>query len=130
MTVRPFGVAVISVGLLGACVPPAPPASTAVVVNSSATVVNGPPSEGMSELPPEAQGMLVTVDKHLPRPTELVGVLDFHSDAQSEDKGFNELRRRALAIGAEAVIGAEFEHGDGGAPSHLSGVAVRFLDHD
>lgn len=74
--------------------------------------------------------MLVTVDKHIPRPTEMVGVLDFHSNAQSEDKGFDELRRHALAIGAEAVIGAEFEHGESGAPSHLSGVAVRFLDHD
>ena len=33
-------------------------------------------------------------------------------------------------VGArDAVIGAEFEHGEGNEPSHLSGMAVRFLDH-
>jgi hypothetical protein len=74
-------------------------------------------------------GVLVLVDKRVDRPTEVVGVLDFHSQATSEDKGFEELRARAAAMGAEAVIGAEFEHGEGNEPSHLSGMAVRFLDH-
>ncbi|HET9992176.1 MAG TPA: hypothetical protein VFQ65_26780, partial [Kofleriaceae bacterium] len=57
----------------------------------------------------------------------VVGVLDFHSAATSEDKGFDELRAHAAAMGADAVIGAEFEHGDGNEPSHLSGMAVRFI---
>ena len=127
MSVRSLGV-VIGVAALGACEPP--PSSPAVFVNSTATVVNGPPSGDAPELPANARGILVTVDKHIPRPTELIGVLDFHSAAQNEDKGFNELRAHAVALGAEAVIGAEFEHGEGGAPSHLSGMAVRFLDHD
>jgi hypothetical protein len=30
-------------------------------------------------------------------------------------------------MGADAVIGAEFEHGEGNEPSHLSGMVVRFL---
>ena len=62
-------------------------------------------------------------------PTELIAVFDLHSRADSEDKGFDELRARAAQIGADAVIGAEFEHGDGDEPSHLSGMAVRFLDN-
>jgi hypothetical protein len=70
--------------------------------------------------------VLVTPDKNLGRPTEVVGVLDFHTRADSEDKGFDQLRAKAASLGADAVIGAEFEHGDNGGPSHLSGLAVRF----
>ncbi len=70
--------------------------------------------------------VLVTADKNLGRPTAIVGVLDFHSRAESEDKGFDELRARAASLGADAVIGAEFEHGEHGEPSHLSGIAVRY----
>lgn len=73
--------------------------------------------------------VLVIADKRIARPTEVVGVLDFHSNADDEEKGFDELRARAADMGAEAVIGAEFEHGEGGRPSHLSGMAVRFVDH-
>ncbi len=70
--------------------------------------------------------ILVTPDKRLDRPTEVVGVLDFHTTATSEDKGFEELRAKAAALGADAVIGAEFDHGEGAEPSHLSGTAVRY----
>lgn len=73
--------------------------------------------------------ILVIANKRTARPTEVVGVLDFHSNADDEEKGFDELRARAAEMGAEAVIGAEFEHGESGQPSHLSGMAVRFLDH-
>jgi hypothetical protein len=86
----------------------------------------GPPPPPMT---PRARVVQVFVDKRIPRPTEVVGVLDFHSAATNEDKGFDELRARAAALGADAVIGAEFEHGEGGEPSHLSGMAVRFLDN-
>jgi hypothetical protein len=58
---------------------------------------------------------------------EVVGVLDFHTQADSQDKGFADLRVHAAAMGADAVIDAEFEHGEGSEPSHLSGVAVRFV---
>lgn len=64
------------------------------------------------------------------RQCEIVAVLDFHSDADSEDKGFEELRARAAEAGADAVIDAEFEHGEGGERSHLSGLAVRFKVRD
>ena len=75
--------------------------------------------------PPPRQ-ILVTIDHDIGRPTEVVGVLDFHSRAEAEDKGFDELRARALLLGADAVIDAEFEHGEPGELSHLSGMAVRF----
>ncbi len=92
-----------------------------------------PPERGMSaavvddiEAVPEAARVLVTADKNIGRPTEVLGVLDFHTRAESEDKGFDQLRARAAAMGADAVIGAEFEHGEGNEPSHLSGMVVRF----
>ena len=56
----------------------------------------------------------------------IIEILDLHTSATSEDKGFEELRARAVSDGADAVIGAEFEHGDDGGPSHLSGVLVRY----
>ncbi len=65
-----------------------------------------------------------------PKPCEVVGVLDFHTDATSEDKGFDELRREAARLGADAVISAEFEHGEEGEKSHLSGVAIRYKSLD
>jgi uncharacterized protein YbjQ (UPF0145 family) len=55
----------------------------------------------------------------------VVEVVDLHTRATSEDKGFDELRARAAAVGADAVMDAEFEHGEGNEPSHLSGTIVR-----
>jgi uncharacterized protein YbjQ (UPF0145 family) len=60
--------------------------------------------------------------------SDVLGVLDFHTRADSQDKGFEELRAHAAALGADAVIDAEFEHGEGAEPSHLSGMAVRFTN--
>lgn len=103
------------------CVPPSagPPviATADVAVYERAT----PPQVAASRPP-----VLVLVDKRVDRPSEVLAILDFHSNAEDEDKGFDELRARAYAIGAEAVLAAEFEHGADGT-SHLSGIAVRFL---
>ncbi|MGZ3417469.1 MAG: hypothetical protein ACXVEE_06355 [Polyangiales bacterium] len=74
-----------------------------------------------------AQNIPVYPSKSLGRPCEIIAIFDFHTDADSEDKGFDLLRERARAIGADAVIGAEFEHGENGGPSHLSGMAVRLI---
>lgn len=82
------------------------------------------PAPTSSPAPTIAQ-ILVTPDRKLEVPTEIVGVLDFHSPADTQDKGFEELRARAASLGADAVIGAEFEHGEDGGLSHLSGMAVR-----
>ena len=80
-------------------------------------------------LPPDVARVQILADKHPKRSAEVLAVFDFHTDADSEDKGFDQLRLAAARVGADAVIGAEFEHGEDGGKSHLSGMAVRFLDH-
>ncbi len=75
---------------------------------------------------PDATKVLVTPQGDLGRKLDVLAVLDFHTRADTEDKGFDELRERAAALGASAVIGAQFEHGEGNEPSHLSGMAVKY----
>jgi hypothetical protein len=126
----------LSLALLPACAeavperPPEPPAAPAIYVIGN-LAQEGPASVAPvsavgDEVGAAASRVLVTPDKHLDRPTEVVGALDFHTAATSEDKGFAELRAKATELGADAVIGAEFEHGEGREPSHLSGLAVRY----
>jgi hypothetical protein len=135
---RSMTVKIALVVALAACVPPATAQPPNVYVSSEAhasidTSDMGPiPCADCAAVPamtPRARSVQVLVDKRIPRPTEVIAVFDFHSRADSEDKGFDELRARAAEIGADAVIGAEFEHGEGEEPSHLSGMAVRFLDY-
>ena len=57
---------------------------------------------------------------------DIVEVVDIHTQAASEDKGFDELRARAASLHGDAVLAAEFEHGEGKEPSHLSGMIVRY----
>jgi uncharacterized protein YbjQ (UPF0145 family) len=73
-------------------------------------------------------GVLVTNQQTCPgdHHCDILEIVDLHTDATSEDKGFDELRTRAAAMGADAVVGAEFEHGEGKEPSHLSGMIVRY----
>lgn len=77
-----------------------------------------------------ARRMLVTPDEGCPaaeaKPCEILEIVDLHTHATSEEKGFDELRARAVAIGGDAIIGAEFEHGEKDEPSHLSGMIVRY----
>ena len=72
--------------------------------------------------------VLVLQSTHLDRPSEVVGVIDAHMPMGSHEEALALLRRRAAAMGADAVVGVEFHHGEGeGQPTHLSGLAVRFL---
>ncbi len=72
--------------------------------------------------------VLVIEGKHLDRPAEVVGVVDAHEEMGHHDAALDEMRRKAAALGADAVVGVEFHHGEGeGEPTHLSGLAVRFL---
>ncbi len=77
-------------------------------------------------LSPAASRVMVTPQDNLGRKLDVLAVLDFHTRADSEDKGFDELREKAAALGADAVVGAQFEHGEGSEPSHLSGMAVKY----
>lgn len=61
--------------------------------------------------------------------TEVLGPVDVHKKMQNTQKALDELKLRGAALGAEAVVGVDFEHGEGGpAPTHLSGMAVRCRD--
>ncbi len=61
--------------------------------------------------------------------TEALGPVDVHKKMETTQKALEALKLRAAALGGEAVINAEFEHGEGGdAVTHLSGMAVRCHD--
>lgn len=63
------------------------------------------------------------------RPSEVVGVVDAHVPMGDHERALALLRERAAALGADAVIGVDFAHGEGhaGQPVHLSGLAIRYL---
>ena len=61
--------------------------------------------------------------------SEVLGIVDVHEPVKSTAEGLELLKRRAALLGAEAVVGVEFEHGEGGSEkTHLSGSAVRCHD--
>jgi len=62
-------------------------------------------------------------------PTEVLGIIDVHTKSGEQDRALQELRVRAAALDADAVVGVEFHHGEhGGEATHLSGTAVRYRD--
>ncbi len=72
--------------------------------------------------------VLVLEGKHLDRPAEVVGVVDAHEEMGKHEAALWALKTKAARLGADAVVGVEFHHGEGeGEPTHLSGLAVRFL---
>ena len=83
-----------------------------------------------SRSPPSSRTtkLLVTTEPTCPvgHSCDIVAIVDVHTEATSEQKGFDELRAMAMAKQADAVVGAEFEHGGKDEPSHLSGVIVRY----
>src|SRR5579859_548913 len=71
----------------------------------------------------------VLQNDHTECSTELVGLVDVHEPVDSVDKALTILRRKAAKMGAEAVLGVEFHHGEPDhEPTHLSGMAVRCKD--
>jgi hypothetical protein len=76
----------------------------------------------------DASNVLVLQTTKLDRYAEVVGVIDVHEGMGDERVALQSLREKAAAMGADAVIGVEFHHGEGeGEPTHLSGMAVRFV---
>jgi uncharacterized protein YbjQ (UPF0145 family) len=76
----------------------------------------------------DASNVLVLQTTNLDRYAEVVGVVDVHEGMEDERVALRRLREKAAAMGADAVIGVEFHHGEGeGEPTHLSGMAVRFV---
>ena len=80
--------------------------------------------------------VIVLQADHVDGPTEVLGVVDVHEPMESEAASLNALRRRGACLGADAVLGVEFHHGEEGEAiravpageprTHLSGVAVRY----
>ena len=105
---------------------PPPPARAAsihysITVNEGAATATAP---GPSALDSR---VLILQSNHLDRPAEVVGIVDVHEEMGHHDAALDELRRKAEAMGADAVVGVEFHHSEGGEPTHLSGLAVRFV---
>lgn len=72
--------------------------------------------------------VLILQTRKLDRPAEVVGIVDAHEDGGREEVALDELRRKAAALGADAVVGVEFHHAESaGTPLHLSGLAVRYV---
>jgi uncharacterized protein YbjQ (UPF0145 family) len=59
--------------------------------------------------------------------TEVLGVVDVHEPATSDQQGLEIMKERAAAMRADAVIGVEF-HRDDKSFTDLSGLAVRYND--
>jgi hypothetical protein len=73
--------------------------------------------------------VLILQTSHLDRASEVVGVVDVHEQMGHHAAALADMRRQAAAIGADAVVGVEFHHGHGeDEPTHLSGLAVRFVE--
>ena len=121
--------------LLAACdtmEPPqsAPPTFAQQNVTFSTTVVGRGDPEGAPGVVSDvtsASEVLVLQSTKLDRPAEVVGVVDVHEPMASEAAALARLREKAAALGANAIVGVEFHHGEGtGEPAHLSGLAVRY----
>jgi hypothetical protein len=97
------------------------------VFNSgSQTPTDAPPRSFAPQGDPARVMVLQT--KHLDRPAEVLGVVDAHEEVGKHEAALWALKMKAARLGADAVVGVEFHHGEGaGEPTHLSGLAVRFL---
>ena len=95
-----------------------------------AGAVNRGPERSARHVPTEREKrILVLESENAGQPTEVLGVVDVHEPVASHDEALDELREHAAELGADAVLGVEFHHGEAGpAPTHLSGLAVRFRD--
>ena len=92
---------------------------------------HAPVGLGRHEVPSAGRGANIAIieSEHVDRPMEVLGFVDVHEPVTTQAEAIAELREHAAELGAEAVIGVELHHGEGGpAPSHLSGTAVRFRD--
>jgi uncharacterized protein YbjQ (UPF0145 family) len=83
----------------------------------------------LTPLSAAAAAITVLEGKTSPKRGVVVGIIDVHTDATRSEEAFDELRRRAAALGADVVIAADFHHGEGSEPSHVSGMAIRFREH-
>lgn len=87
-----------------------------------------PPGAAASFGPSDPSRVLILQGTHLDRPAKVVGVVDAHEEMGKHDGALHTLQAKAAQLGADAVVGVEFHHGEAqGEPTHLSGLAVKFL---
>ncbi len=83
-----------------------------------------PQSTVSLELP---HGVLLLNGRSLPRPAQVVGIVDVQMSHDGYQTALDQLAGEAAELGADAIVGVEFHHGRVGETSHLSGLAVRVL---
>lgn len=99
---------------------------TPVVLEANGTT----PSGGDMAVTRDGGHIQVLPTKRPDRPSEVVGVVDAHVPGGDHERALLILKQKAAELGADAVIGVDFAHGEGhaGEPVHLSGMAIRYLD--
>ena len=103
-------------------------APTTVFNSDSQTPQHVEPAAGNARPRVDPARVLVLQGKHLDRPAEVIGVVDAHEEMGKHEAALWTLKTKAARLGADAVVGVEFNHGEAhGAPTHLSGLAVRFI---
>jgi uncharacterized protein YbjQ (UPF0145 family) len=114
--------------------PEAPPPTTA---SSEATEASSEAAEIAEEraiindpaIIAAGEKVRIIQNDHLECPSEVLGLVDIHEEVKNQDQALTVLKRKAAKMGAQAVIGVEFHHGEPGEePTHLSGMAVRCND--
>lgn len=78
----------------------------------------------------DASRIQVLPTKRPDRPAEIIGVVDAHLPMGDHASALALLKQKAAELGADAVIGVDFAHGEGhhGEPIHLSGLAIRYTE--
>jgi uncharacterized protein YbjQ (UPF0145 family) len=77
--------------------------------------------------PEEAARVQIIESESTGHEMEALGVVDAHEKPGHHEEALQELREGGAALGADAVVGVEFHHGEGHEDvSHLSGMAVRY----
>ncbi len=114
-----FAVATVWAGLLaGGCAPEGRGAHDA----------RHPSDDGVALVGNAAAARVRVLPGKLDCVSEILGLVDVHEAVKGEGAALELLKRRAASLGADAVTNVEFEHGEGGPRTHLSGTAVRCND--
>jgi hypothetical protein len=105
------------------------PATVPVIEAPPPVVTYSAPEPPLVAAPSRASSVIVLQSTHIDRLSEVVGVIDVHTEMGGQSAALAELKWRAAQMGADAVVGVEFNHGhEDNGPTHLSGLGVRFID--
>lgn len=117
------------IGLVG-CVHEDAPQAIVLHPTPVTVVARSAPALSSGTYGADASRIRVLPTKRPDRPAEIVGVVDAHLPMGNHASAVAVLQQKAAELGADAVIGVAFAHGDGhqGEPIHLSGLAIRYLE--